>query len=711
MSVLVSPGVLTREIDLSLYVPALSTTILGMVGTATKGPVNSPELITNIGQLEHMFGPTNPNHPAILTAHMYLKYGRQLRFVRVGHANNLYAAYADMPSESAGAAVITGSLAGPYTIASAGPADRHGTEVGPYNIGASNKELLIEVDASGVDQPVVLTEGALRTAQQVVDEINAQTTGITASLTSNRITITSNLNGSASELNLKVTPNSAYVTLGLTTGTTSGTDGTDTLIIEIDGGAPQTIVLTAGVRSAEQVMADINLVLTGALASVTGSAVRITTSVTGISASILVQAASTADVVLGFDNDPHDGTPAGSSSLRVQALYTGTDGNNISVKIQPATSVAGAKTITVMYKGLIMEVFRNLVKDDTDDNYWVTIVNGASEFIRIVDYPGVPAQPADTASTTLTGGLDGLVGLTDGDYIGTDIDGTRTGLQLFRDPDSIDVNLVAIPGVTSMACHSALVSLCEARGDCMTILDPPLGLTPTQVVDFVRGMGMFAMTRVSINSNYAALYYPWIKLYDSANSLIQDAPPSSAAIRTYIYNDVVGETWFAPAGVNRGRIVEAIGIERTLTHGERDYLYENRVNPIANFSKEGVVIWGQKTLQVAPTALDRVNVRRLLLYLRKVIATAVVPLIFEPNTPRLWRRFVNLVTPFLRDVKLREGLNDFRVICDETTNTPVVIDRSEFRARIMLKPTKAAEFIIIDFVLVAQTSTFNEFTQ
>jgi phage tail sheath protein FI len=391
-------------------------------------------------------------------------------------------------------------------------------------------------------------------------------------------------------------------------------------------------------------------------------------------------------------------------------MTSGIWGNDLSVKIQDAVSEAGAKTISVMQNGLVQEVFRNLVKDVDSDFYWVTYVNDRSEFIRIVDFPGVTGQPANITTAALTGGADGLVGLTDADYIGTDVNGTRTGLQLFKDPDSIDVNLVAIPGVTSMACHSALVSLCEARGDCMTILDPPLGLTPTGVVDFIRGMGAYALTRTSINSSYAAIYYPWIKLYDSKNALIQDTPPSAAAIRTYIYNDVVGETWFAPAGVNRGRIVEAIGIERTVTQGERDYLYENRVNPIANFSKEGIVIWGQKTLQVSATSLDRVNVRRLLLYLRKVIATAVVPLIFEPNTPRLWRRFVNLITPFLRDVKLREGLNEFRVICDETTNTPAVIDRSEFRARVMLKPTKAAEFLIIDFVLVAQTSTFNEFT-
>jgi phage tail sheath protein FI len=199
-----------------------------------------------------------------------------------------------------------------------------------------------------------------------------------------------------------------------------------------------------------------------------------------------------------------------------------------------------------------------------------------------------------------------------------------------------------------------------------------------------------------------------VKGYDTTNRMIVDLPPSAPAIRTYIYNDIVGETWFAPAGLNRGRIVEATGIERTLTQGERDYLYENGVNPIANFSRYGVVIWGQKTLQALPTALDRVNVRRLMLYLRKVIASAVQGLLFEPNTPRLWRRFIALVTPTLEGIQDREGLNGFQVRCDATTNTPDVIDRSEFRAKIGIKPTKAAEFIIIDFVLVNQSSNFSE---
>jgi len=172
--------------------------------------------------------------------------------------------------------------------------------------------------------------------------------------------------------------------------------------------------------------------------------------------------------------------------------------------------------------------------------------------------------------------------------------------------------------------------------------------------------------------------------------------------------DSVTDPWFAPAGLNRGVIPEAVGIERSLSQGERDLLYSNGINPIANFVKGGIVVWGQKTLQSLPTALDRVNVRRLLLFIRKSIATAVLGLIFEPYDPKTWRRLVNLINPLLADIKGREGLVDYKVVCDSSVNTPSTLDNSELHANVFLKPVKAAEFIIVDYILTSQGSTFNE---
>lgn len=713
MAVLVSAGVLTREIDLSLYVPALSTTILGLVGTATKGPLNSPELITDVNQLERTYGNPDPNHPVILVAQWYLKYGRQCRLVRVANEDTVYSSSVAVPSALSGAAVVIGTVAGPYSITAAVAGTRTGTEVGPYTItNGVNDAMLLAIDG-GADQPVDLTAGT-RTAQQICDDINAQTTGVTAEVSGNKVKLTSNTTGATSSVRFKTVANSAYTDLGFSVAIYSGQDGTDTLVVSVDGGGDQTIVLTPGVVNATVVADEINAGLTGATASVNGNTLRIVTASTGGSASIQVKSASTADGILGFDNNVHNGSTAGATSVTFHAITAGTWGNTLKVKIQPATTYPQWKTITVFHNNIVVEVFRNLSKTPTDVDdrgnsaYWETVINLNSDYIRVIDNTSNTAQPADGVNFALGGGQDGLSGITSAEYIGTIGDGVRSGLQLFGDPEAIDVNLIAVPGQTAMEIHAEMLSMCEARADCMAILDPPLGLTPVQVVDFKRGMGSFALDRVALNSSYGAMYYPWVKGYDTTNRMIVDMPPSAPAIRTYIYNDIVGEVWFAPAGANRGRIVEATGIERTLTQGERDFLYENGVNPIANFTRHGVLIWGQKTLQSLPTALDRVNVRRLLLYLRKVIATAVFGLLFEPNTPRLWRRFVALVTPTLEAIQDREGLNAFKVVCDATTNTPDVIDRSEMRAKIGIKPTKAAEFIIIDFVIVNQASNFSE---
>jgi phage tail sheath protein FI len=395
--------------------------------------------------------------------------------------------------------------------------------------------------------------------------------------------------------------------------------------------------------------------------------------------------------------------------LTFSAIYPGSWGNDLTLKIINEGNYPGLMVLQVSHKGYPLEVFRKLTKDSTSANYWVTAINGKSEYITVEDNVVVTSQPAVATSLVLTGGEDGLVDISDGDFIGVVEDGVRTGLQIFADPDDIDVNLIAIPGQTSMSIHAAMVSLCESRGDCMCIVDPEPGLKPTQVVNFRYGTGTYLATRVAINSNYAAMYWPWVKGYDAVNGITTLLPPSCAAIRTYIYNDTVGEVWFAPMGINRGRITEATGLEYIPTRGDNDYCYENGVNVIRKFQKYGIVNWGQKTLQVAPTALDRVNVRRLMVYMRKMIATACFSLVGEPNTPNLWRRFDLLVTPFLEDIQAREGLVEFRVKCDEETNTPAVRDRNELRAKIGIKPVKAAEFIIIDFGIVAQGSNFSEF--
>ena len=814
MAVLVSPGVLTREIDLSLYVPAITSTILGLVGTATRGLLDTVQLVTDVTQLAETYGPPDPNHPAILTAQWYLKFGRQLLMVRVANPDTVEYATSELTTSSDGPGIVTGAEVGPFTVdaatsaeetgsengpfvlTEASPGGLTGTEVGPFAItGGVNDAFTVAVDGGG-NQAITLTAGGSLTAQNIADDINLQTTGLTASDEGGAVKIVSNTTGASSSIKLQTVSNDCYTTLGLNTTIHNGAAGNNAFKIAVDGGSDQTVTLTPGTRTTQQVVDDLNsgttdltasvvagqvhlasnttggssslniksvagdsytvlgfstgpivgdagtdlLILsvsggpdqevtlpagsntsteimdaindavTGVTASVSANALTLTTGGTGSAVSIQVKNTGTAQTLLGFDTSVHNGSDEGDSSISISANTPGTWGNDLSVKMIASQTFPGTVNLIVMYRGYTEEVWRNLTKDvNVPTRYWPNVINGHSRFITVTDNTGVGGQPqAGGVLFTFDGGDDGLTGITDANYIGEQGDGFDTGLMNFAEPNKFDVNLVCIPGQTSMNVHAAEISMCTARGDCMCILDPPSGLTPLEVVDFKRGLGTFS-DRVALNSNYAAMYYPWVKGYDTTHAVVVDLPPSAAAIRTYIYNDTVGELWFAPMGVNRGLVPEVVGIERKLREGEKDYVYENGINPIMSYTTYGITVMGEKTLQVAPTALDRVNVRRMLLYLRKVASLVYFPLIGEPNTPRLWRRAVRLLQPTLQYVTDREGITQYQVVCDSSTNPQHLVNAHELHIKIGILPTADAEFIYVDFVIVDSMTTFQEY--
>jgi phage tail sheath protein FI len=175
----------------------------------------------------------------------------------------------------------------------------------------------------------------------------------------------------------------------------------------------------------------------------------------------------------------------------------------------------------------------------------------------------------------------------------------------------------------------------------------------------------------------------------------------------YQYSDNVGAEWFAPAGLNRGGIPGAVGVKTRLTQAQRDELYESKVNPIAQFPGQGICVWGQKTLQRRASALDRVNVRRLLITVKKYIASSARYLVFEQNTEATRTRFLNIVNPYLAGIQQRSGLTAFRVVMDETNNTPDIIDRNILVGAIYLQPTRTAEFIKLDFNILPTGATFD----
>jgi phage tail sheath protein FI len=496
MPTYVSPGVYTREIDLSLYIPALSTTIVGMVGVTDKGPVNTPTYISNQQQFVNTFGPPDPSYLAGYSALQYLRRGRQLWFVRV---------------------------------------------VGPSALAAT-----VDLEDSGA-----------------------------------------------------------------------------------------------------------------------------------------------------------------GTAVTVDALNVGDWGNSITVTV--ATGSNGSdKKMTVFFDGDDVEVWDNMkITPATDPQYWETIINGNSQYVEVtVGVTGL--QPENIADEPLAGGTTDAGNVADTHIIGVSSP-ARTGLQLFEAATDSDINILAAPewsGDEDVAAE--IITICETRADCLGIIDVPYGSTPATAVDYINGTGTYSHT--AFDSSYAAVYYPWIKIYDAANAQDVWTPPTGHVLGVFAYNDRQGESWYAPAGYRRGKVIAGTELEYLISDGDNDLLYGdgNMVNAIRSFPRQGMVVWGQRTAQRAPTALDRINVRRLLLYIRKVLSTASQYIVFEPNDEKTWNEFAHLTIPFMSDLVERRGLYDFRVVCDETTNTPEVIDRNEMHAKIFLKPVKAAEFIQVDLVITRTGATFDE---
>jgi len=267
-------------------------------------------------------------------------------------------------------------------------------------------------------------------------------------------------------------------------------------------------------------------------------------------------------------------------------------------------------------------------------------------------------------------------------------------------PDDFDINLVSVPGIVRRH-HSYVfdkaVDMCEAREDCFFIGD---------VVGASDSISQAIEQGQAIDSNYVGTYYPWVKTIDSRTNKLISVPPSVLMPGIYASNDAVAAEWFAPAGLNRGGIVGAISVLNRLTHAERDELYEGKINPIAQFPGEGIVAFGQKTLQDKASALDRINVRRLMIKVKKYIASTSRYLVFEQNTSTTRGKFLNTVNPYLEGIQQRQGLYAFRVVMDESNNTPDVIDRNILAGQIFLQPTKTAEFIVLDFNILPTGASF-----
>ena len=274
-------------------------------------------------------------------------------------------------------------------------------------------------------------------------------------------------------------------------------------------------------------------------------------------------------------------------------------------------------------------------------------------------------------------------------------------ISVLENKEEYQFNVISAPGlVFELAGHSgpinSLISLAETRGDCIAVVD---------LVDYGSNVSNTTAQSAVINSSYAATYWPWLQTQSETGK--NEWVPASAVIPgVYAFTDNSSAPWFAPAGLVRGGITGVIQAERRLTRTQRDTLYTNKVNPIASFPGQGISVFGQKTLQTKASALDRVNVRRLLIELKKFIGDQARNLVFEQNTIATRNRFLATVNPYLESVVQRQGLYAYRVVMDDSNNTADVVDRNQLIGQIFIQPAKTAEFVILDFTVEPSGATF-----
>ena len=309
-----------------------------------------------------------------------------------------------------------------------------------------------------------------------------------------------------------------------------------------------------------------------------------------------------------------------------------------------------------------------------------------------------PARPVNLGTSISSGNSQGF------DLSGVDADGYKAYsrcINALSNADEWDINMLVTPGVIRRLhplVTTKAIDMVEARQDAFYIADF------TAEDDTI---ALATAQATAVDSNYVGTYYPWVRTIDNNTNKLVSVPPSVLLPAVYAANDAIAAEWFAPAGLNRGGIIGAASVVNRLTHSERDTLYENKVNPIATFPGQGIVAFGQKTLQDKASALDRINVRRLLITVKKFIASTSRFLVFEQNTATTRARFINTVQPYLEGIQQRQGLYAFKVVMDETNNTPDVVDRNILAGQIFLQPAKTAEFIVIDFNILPTGAAFS----
>jgi hypothetical protein len=409
-----------------------------------------------------------------------------------------------------------------------------------------------------------------------------------------------------------------------------------------------------------------------------------------------------------FDGSPRSSTFAlanGAKNDEMHVVVVDEDGQ--------ITGIRGAVLETFPYTSL----GRNAKKEDGTTNYIKDVINNRSSFIWMAGFgtsvfPPSAGTTIDAADNFYDATRDDLVNfsLDSGTNVALTVGNLNSGYDMFVDKDTITVDFLIAPAVDSDAqlvtTVTNLVGIAGVtRKDCVVVASP----SKNNVVSAVDPITNVVETNYLLGpSSYLFSDNNWLKVYDKYNDKYRFIPAASSTAGLMAATDLNAAPWFSPAGERRGAYLGVTSLAYTPTKSQRDSLYKAAVNPIANIPGQGVLLYGDKTSLFRPSAFDRINVRRLFLVIERAIAIAARNVLFEFNDEFTRAEFVNIVEPFLREIKGRRGITDFRVVCDETNNTPAVIDRNEFIASVFIKPARSINYVTLNFVGVRTGVDFNE---
>jgi len=753
---LISPGVLARENDQSQITSQPIQAGAAIVGPTVKGQVNIPKLITTYSEYQANFGTTFESgsvnqmdeytfFTSISAFNYFQNGGTSLIVTRVASGTFSSATSSLVANEvESGEIPIGTDLFGSYTSGGSGGTGGTFSSVATTTSGTgTNLALDVVTNNSG---------GNLKFSADIVGDLTVNPTNAT------------------DDTYLNIALNGTDGDGGQATVIVAGSTITSIVITNVGNGyiVGETVTIAAdalGVGSDEA-----TLVLTTSSIVVKVISVAVVTEGTGydVGDTVTVAAAAigtpTADLILtlvdaniinsnafvletigegiimnstGAENAQGALANGTSDNLRWEIVSPNTATGTFSVIIRQGNDNTRSKSV--------LESFNNVSLDPKSSNYISRIVGdqkqvvrgsgtdvylqttgsfaNASRYVRVksvnfktpdyLDNSGV-AKPQYTASIPVAGSG------SFGDAVGTILTGTgkyydkitgadtqglvgsdyTTAINLLANKDDFKYNLISTPGLYQSDYSSTLNTLIantENRGDNIIVLD---------LEAYDSSITATTTTAAAQDTSYAASYWPWCMVTDPDSGQRVWVPAGTLIPGVYANNDRTAEAWFAPAGINRGGLGQVIQAERKLTQSNRDSLYQGKVNPIATFPGRGVVVFGQKTLQNTASALDRVNVRRLLIALKNYITQISDTLVFEQNTAATRNIFLSQVNPYLESVQQRQGLYAFKVVMNDSNNGPDVIDRNELRGAIYIQPTKTAEFIYLDFNILPTGAEF-----